>query len=89
LYQVHINEFRKMIHQINSNDWDKTAKPFISETLSKVLNEENQVIKGSTQEFEKLKEIEEERLKRFEEKFKTIEEDRIKRIEDLILDLKD
>ncbi|CAG8710206.1 11385_t:CDS:1, partial [Gigaspora rosea] len=88
LYQVHINEFRKMIHQINSNDWDKTAKPFVSETLSKVLTEENQIIKGSTQEFEKLKEIEDERIKIFEERFKVIEEERIKKIEVLILEIK-
>ncbi|CAG8611836.1 3220_t:CDS:2 [Gigaspora margarita] len=88
IFEIHINEFRKMIHQINSNDWDKTAKPFVSETLSKVLTEENQIIKGSTQEYEKLKEIEDEQMKKFEERFKVIEEERIKRIEDLILEIK-
>ncbi|CAG8619963.1 23655_t:CDS:2 [Gigaspora rosea] len=94
-----------MIQQINSNAWDKTVKPFVSETLSKVLTEENQIIKGSTQEIErikqfeerfkaieeerieKLKVIEDERIKKFE-RFKVIEEERIKKIEDLILELK-
>ncbi|RIB21473.1 hypothetical protein C2G38_2078228 [Gigaspora rosea] len=85
-YPVNLDEIRKIVQQVNSTDWNKPSKPYISKTLLKILNIEKQETE------EPKKEIEENQINEIKililESQKEFEKTQNKKIEDLFLELK-